>query len=231
MYYLRHQGKSMCHISWSPSRGSNRVPFWNLSLEAIEITTKTRGHCNVLVSFISEKNFRHPFSRRLGESHGRSERDDHKKTKFLLENDSRLSSLLSHVIDWAIRAKWRLTAVSRDHVYRRVAVIPSVVVRRLIHIGPTDFQRISCSANTNTVQRYYSCYPTYGLTRQLQHCLLHNYMWSLPTMVTLLFRVCIKIAFIWLLVNSRMLHFTFPYFSSILVTQAKLSNTSIWYRT
>lgn len=64
------------------------------------------------------------------------------ENKTLLEIDSRLSSLLSHVMDWAIWAKWRLAAVSRDHVYRQVAVIPSVVVRSLIHIGPTDLQRI-----------------------------------------------------------------------------------------
>jgi len=61
----------MCHISWLPSRGSNWVPFWNLSLEVIEIPTEAMGHCNVLVSFIPEKNLRYPFERRLGESQGR----------------------------------------------------------------------------------------------------------------------------------------------------------------
>ena len=78
MYYLRHRGNSKRHISWSPSRRSNRVPFWNLSLEVIEILTEARSHCNVLVSFIPKKYFRYPFERRLGGSYGRSERDEQK---------------------------------------------------------------------------------------------------------------------------------------------------------
>jgi hypothetical protein len=98
MYYLRHRGNNNCHISWSSSRRSNRVPFWNSSLEVIEIPTEARGHCNVLVSFIPEKNLIY-LSKGGLESHRAGLNVMNRKTKRLLETDSRLSSLLSHVID------------------------------------------------------------------------------------------------------------------------------------
>ena len=166
MYYLRNRGNSMCHISWSHSRRSNRVPFWNLSLEVIEIPTETWGHCDVLVSFILEKNLRYPFERRLGESQGLSERDVQRNKTPTWNRFSVVQS---------VKSRYRLSYKSQmkaDRCKQR-SRLSAGCGHSVRGCQKADSYRSDgsaaniCPANTKTVQHYYSWYPIYGLIRQL----------------------------------------------------------------